>query len=108
MRQCVFSTNFGAWAGIVGASFRILIRAELGHPGALICDDQIYNVIVTAHVFCDNFCLYIPIIIEGFGNWLVPLIWGPPDMAFPRVNNIRFLLVPPALTLLLVSTVVEN
>ena len=50
----------------------------------------------------------IPIIIGGFGNWLVPLILGAPDIAFPRLNNIRFWLLPPALTLLLVSSIVEN
>lgn len=50
----------------------------------------------------------MPIIIGGFGNWLVPLILGAPDIAFPRINNIRFWLLPPALTLLLVSSIVEN
>lgn len=50
----------------------------------------------------------MPILIGGFGNWLVPLILGAPDIAFPRLNNMRFWFLVPALLLLLSRALVES
>jgi cytochrome c oxidase subunit 1 len=101
---------FGLIAGIIGTFFSILIRIELAYPGNQILagNFQFYNVIVTAHAFVMIFFMVMPTMIGGFGNWFVPLMIGAPDMAFPRLNNLSFWLLPPALFLLLASSLVET
>jgi len=100
---------FALFSGLLGTAYSVLIRLELSGPGVqYIADNQLYNSIITAHAIIMIFFMVMPALIGGFGNFLLPLLVGGPDMAFPRLNNISYWLLPPSLLLFVFASLIEN
>jgi len=101
---------FALFSAVIGTTLSLVIRMELSAPGAQIRagNGQLYNVIVTAHALLMVFFVVMPALMGGFGNWLRPIRIGSPDMAFPRLNNISFWLLPSSLGLVRLSAIIES
>jgi cytochrome c oxidase subunit 1 len=92
---------------IVGGAMALLIRAELFQPGLQLVEPEFFNQLNTVHGLIMIFGAIMPAAV-GFANWQVPLMIGAPDMAFARMNNWSFWLLPVAGTLLLGSFLVPG
>jgi len=116
----IFTTNhkrigilylfFGFFNGFFSILLSMIMRLELTLPGdqILFGEYQFYNVITTMHGILMLFVVVIPILFGGFGNYFLPILIGAADMAFPRLNNFSFWLLPFSTILALSSMVIEG
>ncbi len=84
----------------IGGAMALVIRTELFTPGLQVVDPDLFNQLTTMHGLIMIFGAIMPAFV-GFANWLIPMMIGAPDMAFARLNNWSFWLLPFAAVLLL-------
>lgn len=87
---------------LTGGVMALMIRAELFQPGMQLVEPEFFNQLTSMHGLIMVFGAIMPAFV-GFANWQVPLMIGAPDMAFARMNNWSFWLLPPAALLLMGS-----
>ncbi len=92
---------------MVGGVNALLLRSELFQPGLQIVNPEFFNQLTTMHGLIMVFGAVMPAFV-GFANWQIPLMIGCSDMAFARMNNFSFWLLPVAATLLVVSYLVPG
>ena len=85
-----------------GGIMALFIRAELFMPGLQVVQPSLYNQLITLHGLVMIFGAIMPA-LTGLANWQIPIMIGAADMAFARLNNWSFWLLPPATLLLLLS-----
>src|SRR5512141_1621830 len=111
-RRWLFATNhkdigtlylcFSLSMFFVGGLLAMGIRAELFEPGLQLFHPEFFNELTTMHGLIMVFGAIMPAFV-GFANWQIPMMIGAPDMAFARMNNWSFWLLPVAATLLVAS-----
>src|ERR1051326_7379581 len=87
---------------MVGGLLAFGIRLELFEPGLQFFNPDLFNQFTTMHGLIMVFGAIMPAFV-GFANWQIPMMIGAPDMAFARLNNWSFWLLPFAATLLVLS-----
>src|SRR5687768_17596532 len=92
---------------MVGGVMALTIRAELFQPGLQVVNPEFFNSMITLHGLIMVFGAIMPAAV-GFANWQIPMMIGAPDMAFARMNNWSFWLLPPAAILLVLSIFVPG
>jgi cytochrome c oxidase subunit 1 len=116
-RRWLFATNhkdigtmyliFSFISLLAGGMMALGIRLELFQPGLQFFRPEFFNQLTTMHGLVMVFGAIMPAFV-GFANWMVPLQIGASDMAFARMNNFSFWILPVAATLLLSSFLVPG
>ncbi|OGA26138.1 MAG: cytochrome c oxidase subunit I [Betaproteobacteria bacterium RIFCSPLOWO2_02_FULL_67_26] len=86
----------------IGGLLAMGIRLELLEPGMQFWRPEFFNQLTSMHGLIMVFGAIMPAFV-GFANWQVPMMIGAPDMAFARMNNWSFWLLPVGATLLVAS-----
>jgi cytochrome c oxidase subunit 1 len=112
LRRWLFATNhkdigtlylwFSFTMLLSGGVLALMIRTELFQPGLQFFRPEFFNQLTTMHGLVMVFGAIMPAFV-GFANWMIPLQVGASDMAFARMNNFSFWLLPPAAILLATS-----
>ncbi|HXE19123.1 MAG TPA: cbb3-type cytochrome c oxidase subunit I, partial [Castellaniella sp.] len=102
-RRWVFATNhkdigtmyliFSFCMLLEGGTLALMLRTELFEPGIQFFQPQFFNQLTTMHGLIMIFGAIMPAFV-GFANWMIPLQIGASDMAFARMNNFSFWLLP--------------
>ncbi|HTL27255.1 MAG TPA: cbb3-type cytochrome c oxidase subunit I, partial [Burkholderiales bacterium] len=87
---------------MVGGMMAMAIRLELFEPGIQFFNPDLFNQFTTMHGLIMVFGAIMPAFV-GFANWQIPMMIGAPDMAFARMNNWSFWILPFAASLLVIS-----
>ncbi|WP_179106370.1 cbb3-type cytochrome c oxidase subunit I, partial [Burkholderia pseudomallei] len=87
---------------MIGGVMALMIRAELFEPGLQLMRPEFFNQLSTEHGFIMIFGAIMPAFV-GLANWMIPLQIGASDMAFARMNNFSFWLLPVSSALLIGS-----
>lgn len=98
----------GLWSGISGTFFSSLIRIELSQAGRLLNSDNVFYLVITSHALLMIFFMVMPVMIGIFGNWILPIMLVLLDLRYPRLNNLSYWFLVPALVLLALSRFVAS
>ena len=111
-RRWLFATNhkdigtmyliFAFVSLLAGGVMALGIRLELFQPGLQYLRPEFFNQLTTMHGLVMVFGAIMPAFV-GFANYMIPLQVGASDMAFARMNNFSFWIMPVAASLLLSS-----
>src|SRR3989304_5519778 len=74
----------------LGGIYAALIRLNLLVPDGSLMSAETYNRAFTGHGVVMIFFFLIPSIPAPLGHFLIPLMIGAKDLAFPRINLLRW------------------